>query len=95
MFVRKPSLGRGLFARGLKRPFVRGRRRMSPGRKKGLCVNLVAFGSDRVVDKHGWCRCCAKHPEKTHVKLRGEASLRGGRSVADSIRGTYTASLES
>jgi hypothetical protein len=30
---------------------------------------------------------CIKHPERTHVKLRGEASLRR-RRAADSIRGS-------
>jgi hypothetical protein len=41
-----------------------------------------------VIVMNGGCRCWtgAKHPERTHVKLRGEASLEEG-SVADSIRG--------
>jgi hypothetical protein len=50
----------------------------------------------QVVVINGWC-CCAKHSERTHVKLRDEASPRrwGGGDVADSIKSTYTASLES
>jgi hypothetical protein len=59
---------------------------MSSGKKKGLCLDLVASRSDRVVVKHGWCRSGTKHPERTHVQLRDEDSLRGG-NVVDSVRG--------
>jgi hypothetical protein len=31
-----------------------------------------------IVVKHGWCRCVAKHHERTHVKFQVEASLRRG-----------------
>jgi hypothetical protein len=48
------------------------------GKKKGLCLDVVESGRDRVVVKHGWCRCCAEYPERTHVKFRGLVSLRKG-----------------
>jgi hypothetical protein len=32
--------------------------------------------NDMVIVVHSWYRCCAKHPKRTHVKLRDEASLR-------------------
>jgi hypothetical protein len=50
---------------------------MLSGKKKGLCSNVVVSRSDRVVVKHGWCY--TKHPERIRVKLRDEASLRGGK----------------
>jgi hypothetical protein len=56
------------------RDIVPGRRWMSSGKKKDLCLDVVTYGSDGVVVKHGWCCCCTKHPERTHVKLRIEAS---------------------
>jgi hypothetical protein len=62
-----------------RRGFVRGEQWMSSGKKKGLCLDVV-------IDKHDWCCCYAKYPERTHVELRGEAFLRG-RNVADNIRG--------
>jgi hypothetical protein len=61
------------------RGFVRERRWVLSVKEKDLCLDVVDSGRDSVVVKHGWCCCCAKHPERTHVKLRGEASLRGGK----------------
>jgi hypothetical protein len=38
--------------------------------------HVVMSRNNSVVVKHGWCCCCVKHPERSHVKLRDEASLR-------------------
>jgi hypothetical protein len=54
-------------------------------KRESCCDVHGCVRSDRVVVIHSWCECCAQHPERTHVKLRGEASLRG--CVAESIRG--------
>jgi hypothetical protein len=50
---------------------------MSSGKKKGLCLDVVPSENDRTVVVHGGDRCCNKHPEKVHFKLRVEAPLRG------------------
>jgi hypothetical protein len=54
-----------------------------------LSSGMVAFGSDRVVVMHGWYRCCVKHIERIH------SFPEKGKSAAESIKGTYTASPES
>jgi hypothetical protein len=47
--------------------------------KKFRYSDVDSSRNDMIVVKHGWCRCIAKHPERTHVKLRDEAFLRRGK----------------
>jgi hypothetical protein len=55
----------------------------------------VSSWNNRCVVVYDGNRCIAKHPEGTHVKLRDEAFPEKGGSVtvADSIKGTNTASF--
>jgi hypothetical protein len=64
------------------RVLSRGRRWLSSGPASAVEKRPV-FGpgfikNDRVVIMHGEDLCCTKHPERTHVDVRGEASLREG-----------------
>jgi hypothetical protein len=71
VFGKKPSSGRVLWGRGLS--VLSGDDGGCRQEKRESCC----VRSDRVVVIHSWCECCAQHPERTHVKLWGEASLRG------------------